>query len=184
MITCGSGARDLGPTLRLFITTMPPFSYTGAATVSLAKQLPGRSKAAEESVSDKGYRLLQLAAGSYDLELDGRLIGGIVRTEHRTRDTWVAELLQPVPARLRPGAVHRSRARVPELRRGAGLAWAPRGQAAGVRTADIFNRSVLLRAPLRSEHRDFRCCPRVTVLSAVGMIRRSHVVQKQALQCP
>ena len=53
-------------------------------------------------MSDKGYRLLQLAAGSYDLELDGRLIGGIVRTEHRTRDTWVAELLQPVPARLRP----------------------------------------------------------------------------------
>jgi hypothetical protein len=43
------------------------------------------------------YRLVQLAAGSYDLELDGELIGGVVRMELRDRDVWFAELLKPLP---------------------------------------------------------------------------------------
>jgi hypothetical protein len=47
------------------------------------------------------YVLYKVAPGSYDLELDGELIGGVVRTV--TRETaWTAELLDPLPAEKRP----------------------------------------------------------------------------------
>jgi hypothetical protein len=40
------------------------------------------------------YRLLQLAPGSYDLELDGEVIGSVVRSgSHHRRTMWHAELL-------------------------------------------------------------------------------------------
>jgi len=40
------------------------------------------------------YVLYKLAPGSYDLELDGELIGGVVRTLGPAT-TWTAELLEP-----------------------------------------------------------------------------------------
>lgn len=45
------------------------------------------------------YRLIQLAPGSYDLLLDGEIIGSIVRSGTRTDQvTWTAELLNdPAP---------------------------------------------------------------------------------------
>ncbi len=46
------------------------------------------------------YVLYKLAPGSYDLELDGELIGGVVRTARET--AWTAELLDPLPAEKRP----------------------------------------------------------------------------------
>jgi hypothetical protein len=47
------------------------------------------------------YTLHRLAPGSYDLCLDGELIGGVVRTsEHRK--TWIAELLVDAPPEARP----------------------------------------------------------------------------------
>ena len=48
------------------------------------------------------YTLHRLAAGSYDLELNGEVIGGLVRTEISDRVTWTAELLKPLPSKLRP----------------------------------------------------------------------------------
>jgi hypothetical protein len=39
------------------------------------------------------YRLQQLAAGSYDLDLDGEVIGSVVRSgSHHRRVMWHAEL--------------------------------------------------------------------------------------------
>ena len=48
------------------------------------------------------YTLHRLAPGSYDLHLDGELVGGVVNvSEHRT--TWVvAELLVDSPRQARP----------------------------------------------------------------------------------
>jgi len=49
------------------------------------------------------YTLHRLAAGSYDLLLDGTLIGGVVREiacDHVT--AWRAELLDDLPRRRRP----------------------------------------------------------------------------------
>ena len=37
------------------------------------------------------YRLLQLAPGSYDVELDGRIIASLV--SYRSNKRWIAELL-------------------------------------------------------------------------------------------
>jgi hypothetical protein len=45
--------------------------------------------------------LFKLAPGSYDLELDGELIGGLFRT-HPSKPTWTAELLEPLPPEQRP----------------------------------------------------------------------------------
>jgi len=39
------------------------------------------------------YRLRKLAAGSYDVILDGVIIAGVVRSILRERVTWTAELL-------------------------------------------------------------------------------------------
>ncbi len=39
------------------------------------------------------YRLTKLAAGSYDVVLDGVIIAGIVRSTLRDRVTWLVELL-------------------------------------------------------------------------------------------
>jgi hypothetical protein len=41
------------------------------------------------------YVLYKLAPGSYDLELDGELIGGVVRTVSPGETSWIAELLDP-----------------------------------------------------------------------------------------
>ena len=47
------------------------------------------------------YTLHRLAPGSYDLHLDGELIGGVVRiSEHQK--LWVAELLVDAPPEARP----------------------------------------------------------------------------------
>ena len=47
------------------------------------------------------YTLHRLAPGSYDLHLDGELVGGVVRiSEHHK--TWVAELLADAPPEGRP----------------------------------------------------------------------------------
>jgi hypothetical protein len=48
------------------------------------------------------YTLSKLAPGSYDIELDGELIAGLVRTELSNRYTWIAELLEPLPLDHRP----------------------------------------------------------------------------------
>ena len=47
------------------------------------------------------YTLHKLASGSYDLHLDGELIGGVVRVEAH-RKTWIAELLVDAPPDARP----------------------------------------------------------------------------------
>ena len=47
------------------------------------------------------YTLHKLAPGSYDLHLDGELMGGVVRlSDHHT--TWIAELLVDAPLEARP----------------------------------------------------------------------------------
>jgi hypothetical protein len=43
------------------------------------------------------YRLCKLAAGSYDVILDGVIIASLVRTTLRDRVKWTAELLIDVP---------------------------------------------------------------------------------------
>ena len=48
------------------------------------------------------YILSKLAPGSYDIELDGQIIAGLVRTERSNRYTWIAELLEPLPPDQRP----------------------------------------------------------------------------------
>jgi hypothetical protein len=49
------------------------------------------------------YRLNQLAPGSYDLLLNGEIIGSVVRSGSRGNDiTWTAELLLDSPEKQRP----------------------------------------------------------------------------------
>jgi hypothetical protein len=48
------------------------------------------------------YTLVQLAQGSYDILLDGEVIGSVVRAENRSRIEWFAELLEEGPADQRP----------------------------------------------------------------------------------
>ena len=43
------------------------------------------------------YRLRKLAAGSYDVILNGVIVASLVRTTLRDRVTWTAELLLDVP---------------------------------------------------------------------------------------
>jgi hypothetical protein len=47
------------------------------------------------------YTLHRLAPGSYDLCLDGELVGGVVRISEHHR-TWIAELLVDTPPEARP----------------------------------------------------------------------------------
>lgn len=49
------------------------------------------------------YQLIQLAPGSYDLLLNGEIIGSVVRSGSRRGDaTWTAELLEDGPMETRP----------------------------------------------------------------------------------
>ena len=48
------------------------------------------------------YSLRRLAPGSYDLELDGEVIAGVVRSGERETTTWHAELLSDDPGTPRP----------------------------------------------------------------------------------
>ncbi len=49
------------------------------------------------------YQLTQLAPGSYDLLLDGEIIGSVVRSGSHSDDvTWTAELLEDSPMETRP----------------------------------------------------------------------------------
>jgi hypothetical protein len=48
------------------------------------------------------YRLTKLASGSYDLWLDGRIIGSVVKDESSNPPVWIAELLAVLPPRQRP----------------------------------------------------------------------------------
>ena len=56
---------------------------------------PGR-KAGRELTDSMAYRLFQLARGSYDIDLDGEVIGSLVHLPptHRRPGSWVAELLK------------------------------------------------------------------------------------------
>ena len=47
------------------------------------------------------YTLHRLAPGSYDLHLDGELVGGVVQIPNHHK-TWVAELLVDAPQAARP----------------------------------------------------------------------------------
>ncbi len=47
------------------------------------------------------YTLHRLAPGSYDLHLDGQLVGGVVRLSNHNK-TWIAELLVDAPLVARP----------------------------------------------------------------------------------
>ena len=47
------------------------------------------------------YTLHKLAPGSYNLKLDGDLIGGVVKNGPRAA-TWTAELLDDVPSEALP----------------------------------------------------------------------------------
>ena len=47
------------------------------------------------------YTLHRLAPGSYDLHLDGELMGGVVQLSKHNR-TWIAELLVDAPREARP----------------------------------------------------------------------------------
>jgi hypothetical protein len=54
----------------------------------------------------RGYHLLQLASGSYDLVLGDEIIGSVVRSGSRsTSVTWIAELLDDSPEAPRPSPV-------------------------------------------------------------------------------
>ena len=48
------------------------------------------------------YRLAKLAAGSYDVILDGVIIAGVVRSPLPERVTWTAELLIDLAPADRP----------------------------------------------------------------------------------
>jgi hypothetical protein len=48
------------------------------------------------------YTLVQLAAGSYDIALDGKVIGAVVRGGTRISPIWIAELLYEWPPEKRP----------------------------------------------------------------------------------
>ena len=47
------------------------------------------------------YTLHKLASGSYDLHLDGELMGGVVRLPKHSA-IWVAEFLADLPPEMRP----------------------------------------------------------------------------------
>ena len=55
-----------------------------------------------EVISDVSYRLSRLAAGSYDVLLNGVIIAGLVRSGQSDKATWTAELLLDLPPDERP----------------------------------------------------------------------------------
>ena len=69
------------------------------------------------------YTLHLLAPGSYDLALDGVIIGGVVRetTARGTLKGWCAELLEDLPAAKRPRPFDCVEHRFPSLE--AATAW-------------------------------------------------------------
>jgi hypothetical protein len=48
------------------------------------------------------YTLTKLAPGSYDIHLNGRIIGSIVRGGSADAPVWIAELLTDLPPGQRP----------------------------------------------------------------------------------
>lgn len=48
------------------------------------------------------YRLSKLAPGSYDVILNGVIVGGLVRTQSHDGSNWTAELLVDLPPDQRP----------------------------------------------------------------------------------
>ena len=60
------------------------------------------------------YILHKLAPGSYDLNLDGDLIGGVVKNGPRAA-TWTAELLEDVPSEALPAPFTRTEHTFPTL---------------------------------------------------------------------
>jgi hypothetical protein len=48
------------------------------------------------------YELHRLAAGSYDVLLNGSIVASLVRSGHKDHPTWIAELLDDVHPRRRP----------------------------------------------------------------------------------
>jgi hypothetical protein len=48
------------------------------------------------------YSLTQLAPGSYDILLDGQVVGAVVRGGTKTSPIWIAELLDDAPSAQRP----------------------------------------------------------------------------------
>jgi hypothetical protein len=48
------------------------------------------------------YTLSRLAAGSYDVLLDGVIIASLVRSGEASNATWTAELLKDLPSGKRP----------------------------------------------------------------------------------
>lgn len=69
------------------------------------------------------YTLHHLAPGSYDLALDGVIMGGVVRetTARGTLTGWCAELLEDLPAATRPRPFDCVEHRFPSLE--AATAW-------------------------------------------------------------
>jgi hypothetical protein len=60
------------------------------------------------------YTLHKLAPGSYDLKLDGELIGGVVKNGPRAA-TWTAELLDDVPSGALPAPFTKTEHNFPTL---------------------------------------------------------------------
>jgi hypothetical protein len=49
------------------------------------------------------YSLIQLAPGAYDLLLNGKVLGSVVRAGYSSKNTaWIAELLEDLPRSRRP----------------------------------------------------------------------------------
>jgi hypothetical protein len=48
------------------------------------------------------YQLIQLAPDSYDILLDDRIIGSVVKSGSHDAPVWIAELLDDLPLEKRP----------------------------------------------------------------------------------
>ncbi len=62
------------------------------------------------------YFLTKLAPGSYDLWLNGRIIGSVVRGGSEDAPIWIAELLTNVPPQKRPPPFTKVEHEFPTLR--------------------------------------------------------------------
>ena len=49
-----------------------------------------------------GYKLIQLAPGSYDVLLNGAIVASLARNSWDSRSIWCAELLEDLPPGKRP----------------------------------------------------------------------------------
>ena len=61
------------------------------------------------------YFLTKLAPGSYDLWLNGRIIGSVVRGGSEDAPIWIAELLVNVPPEQRPPPLTKAEHEFPTL---------------------------------------------------------------------